>query len=112
MGLIVEDIEVELSSSNIKHYTSLGYIIPKRKNAVGKLTTPRGTKIKVKSFDLQRGSSEFIHIKCDLCGQILTQHYYQYSYRKHEKTFVIVINVLLQCLLQVKIVENGILQFH
>lgn len=85
MGLIVEDIEVELSSSNIKHYTSLGYIIPKRKNAVGKLTTPRGTKIKVKSFDLQRGSSEFIHIKCDLCGQILTQHYYQYSYRKHEK---------------------------
>lgn len=84
MGLIIEDIEIIISSSNIKHYKSLGYNIPQVKRKNGKAVTPRGTKIFVKSNDLMRGSSEIVNIICDHCGKIFPIHYYTYTYCNHD----------------------------
>lgn len=84
MGLINEYIEVELSSSNMKHYLMKGYDIPKVKSKNGKYVTPRGTKIMVLSNDLMRGSSEKVKIQCDHCKKIYKRHYYEYSYYNHD----------------------------
>lgn len=84
MGLLNESIEVELSSSNMKHYKSLGYKFPKVKRKNGKLVTPRGTKILVKTNDLMKGSSEIVNVKCDHCGKIFPIYYYTYTYYNHD----------------------------
>lgn len=83
MGLIQEYIEIELSSSNINHYSKLGYYIPKIKRKNGKYVTPRGTKIKVLTTDLMKGSSEIVNLKCDCCGNIFKRNYYSYIYCNH-----------------------------
>lgn len=83
MGLIEEYIEVTLSSSNINHYESFGYDIPRVKNKFGKFVVPRGTKIRVKTTELMSGSSEKVHIKCDHCGKIIKIYYYTYSNYNH-----------------------------
>lgn len=83
MGLIIEDIEVELSSSNMKHYESLGYKFPKVKRKNGKMVTPRGTKILIKTNDLMNGSSEMVNVMCDHCEKIFQIHYYTYTYCNH-----------------------------
>lgn len=84
MGLIEEDIQIELSSSNIKHYSNMGYGIPKAQRKNGKHVTPRGTKIFVSSKDLMRGSSEIVRVECDCCKKISKVHYYTYSYCHHD----------------------------
>lgn len=84
MGLIIEDIEVMISSSNIKHYKSLGYNMPQVKRKNGKTVTPRGTKIFVKSNDLMRGSSETVNVICDHCGKTFPVYYYTYTYCNHD----------------------------
>jgi hypothetical protein len=76
--LITKEVEIELSSSQIKYYSNLGYCIPKTKDKYGRYTTPKGTKLIVKIEDLQKGSHVDIQYKCDLCGEIITCEYKTY----------------------------------
>lgn len=87
MGLIIEDIKVTISSSNIEHYKSLGYNIPQVKRKNGKIVTPRGTKISVKTNDLMNGSSETVRVICDNCGKTFPTHYYAYTYYNHNGSY-------------------------
>ncbi len=65
MGLLVDEVEVELSPQTIIRYENLGYKIPKKVNNSGNLTIARGTKIFVKVKDLSNSSSIVIKCSCD-----------------------------------------------
>jgi len=70
--LITQEVEVGLSSNNIKYYEDLGYIIPKYKDTKHNMVVKKGTKTIVKTTDLQNGSNAQIKIECDDCGKELT----------------------------------------
>ena len=80
MGLINKEIEVKLTSSNMKHYELLGYELPKRKDKWGNISIPKNSIIKVRINDLPNGSHTKIEVKCDgeNCDKILTIEYRQY----------------------------------
>jgi hypothetical protein len=69
MGLITKEVKIGLGGSNIKYYENLGYKIPKENDNRGRLRTPNGTKILVKTKDLQNNSSAKVDIECDDCGK-------------------------------------------
>jgi predicted RNA-binding Zn-ribbon protein involved in translation (DUF1610 family) len=71
MGLITTEVEIILHRTNIKHYENLGYLIPRKKNNIGKMSITRGTKIKVKTEDLLKASKVYVDIQCDDCGKLL-----------------------------------------
>lgn len=79
MGLITKDVEVKLGVRNIKYYENLGYIIPKYKNANGKLCVKKGTTINVKIDDLSQGSNVEVEYECDMCKKIIKTRYDVYS---------------------------------
>ena len=83
MGLITEEVEVGLRSTNIKYFEELGYIIPRKKNKYGYFTVNKGTKILIKVYDLKDNSNIEVKYRCDNCGKELTLKYYQYN--KHKK---------------------------
>ena len=60
---------VGLSSINLSYYEKKGYNIPRYKNDKGKLVFKNGTKIKVKTIDLQKNSMIRVFVKCDCCGK-------------------------------------------
>lgn len=82
MGLITEEVEVALNSSNMSHFENLGYIIPKVKGRWG-LSTPRGTKILVKTSDLLVNSKAIVNVECDCCNKILSMIYKEYLEHNH-----------------------------
>ncbi len=84
MGLISEEVEVRLSSNNIKWYEDKGYEIPKRKDKWGKITTPKGTYIKIRVEDLPNGSSIKIDVQCDNCNKIFKRKWLNYKRCVHE----------------------------
>jgi len=63
--LITKEVEVRLVGSSVKRYENLGYIIPRIKNSIGKMTIEKDTKIKVKVEDLSVGSHVLVFVKCD-----------------------------------------------
>lgn len=65
MGLISKKVNVVLNPSNVQHYETIGYYIPRRKNKQGKITIPRNTKILVNVEDLPEHSNVKVKIKCD-----------------------------------------------
>lgn len=68
---------------NITYYEELGYSIPKVKNAQGKYTIRKGTKILVSVDDLQQGSNVKVTKICDDCGaKTLNQKYVQILSRR------------------------------
>ena len=71
MGLITKEVKVELNNRNIKYYESLGYEIPRYKDASRRISVKRGTKIVVKTKDLPNGSNAYVDVKCDNCDEIL-----------------------------------------
>lgn len=79
MGLITEEVEANLCGSNINYYEDLGYDIPRRKDKQGRLKVQRGTKLKVKVYDLPSGSNVAVQVKCDGCGKILNISYNRYT---------------------------------
>ena len=89
MGLITEEVEVTIGVKNLKHYEELGYEIPKEINKYGKLSYSYGAKIKVKTVDLQNGSSIKVLVKCDGCGEESLRRYCDYlkSVKKDGKTY-------------------------
>lgn len=89
MGLLTKEVEVGLSN-NIKHYESLGYIIPRIKNNQYKMVVPRGTKLLVKVEDLIDGSKVLVDAQCDSCGEkSIGIHYgsYMENLRKNNKYY-------------------------
>ena len=86
MGLISKEIEVSIGN-NAKYYENLGYAIPRRKQ-YGKVSIPKGTKIKVKVEDLPKGSNMKVLIKCDCCEKEYEIAYHVYINHNHEgKTY-------------------------
>lgn len=88
MGLLSTEVEVGLVGKNISYYENLGYKIPRIKNKWGKYTTPRETKIKVKTKDLSDGSNIIVDCFCDECGKKLSWTWYDYKKHNHDgKTY-------------------------
>ena len=77
MGLITKEVEVVLNGSNIKHFESLGYNIPRRYNGRN-MAVPKGMTIKVKTNDLKPTSKVLVDIECDCCKKVLNLGYEVY----------------------------------
>lgn len=77
--LITKEIETLLHGRNIKHYESLGYIIPRKDDGY----IPKGTKIKVKTTDLQENSNMLVEVQCDNCNKKYELKYQKYSKYVH-----------------------------
>lgn len=84
MGLLSKEIDITLCSTNIKHYEGLGYIIPREKDKRGRLTVPKGTKMKVDTRDLPSNSEVVVKIQCDYCKKELEGFYGNYNKYNHE----------------------------
>lgn len=89
--LIYDEIEVLLNGNNIKHYESLGYEIPRRKDKYRRYTVPIGTKIKVKLKHLPENSNVKIEFLCDYCfekgiNKIIKESYQVYMTNKSKDT--------------------------
>ena len=85
MGLISKEVEILLSSKNIKYYEYLGYEIPRYYNKRKKtMCVKRGTKIKVIVKDLPIGSHIKVKVKCDYCGKEYELKYQDYVKHNHE----------------------------
>jgi ribosomal protein S27E len=67
MGLLSNETEIGIISTNSDWYESRGYVVPRYKNNRGKVIIPKGTKIKVKVTDLKNGSNAIVNVKCDNC---------------------------------------------
>lgn len=76
--LLSKEVEVVLASPVIGHYERLGYEIPRRPNRDGILTTPRGTKLTVKTEDLPLLSDVVVRVRCDYCGSEIDKQYKKY----------------------------------
>ena len=81
--LLTKEVESGLGGKNLKHYESLGYIIPRAISKRGILGVPKGTKLLVKVEDLLEGSTEEIECLCDYClskgiNTILKKEYRNY----------------------------------
>lgn len=84
--LITKESEVVLASKSITLFENLGYEIPKywdKKHK--KMSVCRGTKIKVKTKDLPKGSHVRVDVKCDYCGSIKNVSYKDYNKDHDEK---------------------------
>lgn len=79
MGLINEEVEIELNNRLITHYEGLGYIMPRIKKNY-KWVIPQGTTIKVKAKDLPKSSNVYVNVKCDCpnCNNIKSIQYSKY----------------------------------
>jgi len=99
--LLTQEVEIVLQASNVKHFESLGYEIPRIKTKWRKLSIPRGTKITVNVKDLQEGSKTEIQCLCDYCldegkETIMTKTYN--SYIKQNKKSVIHKDCCVKCI--------------
>ena len=84
MGLISTEVEVTLDGKTAKYYEELGYEIPRLKNKWGKITTPAGTKIKVKTKDLKPKSGVKVDVECDSCHKKMKMSYSDYLRYNHD----------------------------
>lgn len=76
--LLSKEVEIRLNKSNISHYESLDYDIPKVLNADGSLIVSSKTKITVRAVDLQLASKIKVDVKCDYCNIVFSKDYYSY----------------------------------
>lgn len=67
--ILDEYIEITLNGANLRYYENLGYEIPRKKDKWGKLRVPKGTKIIIKTSDLQKKSNVKIRVSCDNCNK-------------------------------------------
>jgi predicted RNA-binding Zn-ribbon protein involved in translation (DUF1610 family) len=65
LSILEKEIWVVFSARTIKHFKNLGYSFPTQKDNFGRVTIPRGTKIKVKVEDLPEGSDARLTKICD-----------------------------------------------
>jgi len=88
MGLITKEVEINCGS-HIKRFENLGYEFPKYWNENNrKWMVKRGTTIKVRVADLQKGSKIRVEAECDCCGKLLSMQYCSYVDTNHDgKTY-------------------------
>lgn len=79
MGLITEEVEIQLNNLNIKHFENLCYEIPKYKNSKKNMCVKKGTKIIVKVKDLFNSSNVYVEVKCDSCGKEFKVRWVEYN---------------------------------
>ena len=84
MGLITKEVEVTLNGKNLKHFESLGYEIPRSVDKFNRTRIPKGTKITVKTKDLQLSSGARVDVECDGCFRILNWSYGDYTKCNHD----------------------------
>lgn len=77
--LITKEVYVNSSSYNINRYEKMGYEIYRELDKRGRLTVPRGTKIKVRVEDLPDNSHEKVNVSCDYCGVTIEKKYQSYK---------------------------------
>lgn len=56
-------------TNNAKYFEKMGYEIPRRKDKLGRISIPRGTKILIKTNDLPEHSHIKVTKICDECGK-------------------------------------------
>ena len=84
MGLILpQEVEVKVDGSSKSYYKKLGYDIPVKRDRQGRLTCPKGTKIKVKVSDLPKNSHTKVKVKCDNCNKPIDVEYQVYNTHNH-----------------------------
>ena len=76
--LLSKEVEINLNSSNIKHYENIGYTIPRELNKNKKLKVIPNSKILVKVSDLTKGSHATINLQCDYCDTPYESKYFTY----------------------------------
>ena len=79
--LLDNQIEIVINSRNTRHLELLGYDLNQYsiKNINGVIRIPRGTRITIKTLDLQDKSSIKVRVLCDYCNEnIVEKHYNQY----------------------------------
>lgn len=89
MGLLTKEVEIQLTSKNIKHYEKNGYEIPRyyNKNSCT-WRVKRGTTIFVKIEDVPKFSHINVYLECDCCGKHYPSLYSNYSKQNHNgKTY-------------------------
>ena len=86
--LLTKEVEVELRGSSFKHYSNLGYDIPKRKDKRGRLSIPQGTKIIVKVEDLSKGSHTQVQVLCDICNINISDKTYGAYIKSKENSLI------------------------
>lgn len=64
-----EKIEVVINPSNVKHYESLGYVIPREIRENGQMQISWKSKIIVNINDLPKNSSVRVSVYCDICSE-------------------------------------------
>jgi len=79
--ILNDEVTITLIPKNIKHFTKLGYDIPKTKSLNGNLVVEHNTKLKVKVEDLLAGSHAIINIRCDNinCNKLLNIEWRTYK---------------------------------
>jgi len=77
--LVTKEVEVGLSSINTKYYEKLGYKIPRRIDKYGINCVKRGTKIRVKTQDLQDRCNSLVDVICDGCEKTLNIKWSDYK---------------------------------
>ena len=87
MGLISQEVEVKIGTSNYKYYESLGYKIPKKINKYGKKVFVGGSIIKVNVNDLTPCCETKVEVKCDYCGKIFKTSYLSFNTNKRDDLY-------------------------
>lgn len=83
--MILEDkILINVSGATKQRYIDLGYNVPESVDKLGRLRTPRGTKIEVSICDLPKDSHVKINVACDCCGEIIHPTYQAYNQRMEQ----------------------------
>ena len=85
MGLITEEVEIMINSSNVEYWENKGYDIPRYYNTTyKKWCFKNGTKIHVRTSDLPKYSKAMVLVKYDCCGIEKIIRYEQYAQRNRD----------------------------
>lgn len=85
--IITKNISINVNSSNLHHYESFGYKIPKYYHTHNGWCIKRNTFIDISVEHLPPKSSVKILCKCDKCGQEKLIHFYSLKRRNDSKYF-------------------------
>ena len=66
MGILEDEVEVNLSGSNATYYENKGYIIPRSFDNRGRYRVPRGSKIIIRIEDLPENSHIEVTKNCEI----------------------------------------------
>ena len=84
--LLTKEVEVAITSVNVSHYRNKGYNIPtKHSEKSHKEVVDIGAKILVKVEDLPTKSHIKIQYQCDICKEIFTITYADWTQRKAKR---------------------------